>query len=235
MGFAGLWPDMGPASAFAAWLGTSNAYLRTRYDQNGQGRHWTQTANSQQPRLALGGVVDVGPNGHPVAVYDGLDDCMEVQNSVGFARNIPAITLASISMRAGGTGNQHICQVFTASGVGRTIMYQGAGTLAVTGRRVDADAPTTVFAAPFTTGAWHRAVGRARPGAALADATLNGSGGLGAYSGPGNFADTDSSLPVREGSGNATNFVTGAVATSLLAQAAIDPAALDVALLKLMP
>lgn len=235
VGFAGQWPDMGPGSAFAMWLGASNAYLKTRYDQKGQGHDWTQTANTQQPRLALGGVVDVGPNGHPVAVYDGLDDCMDVQNSVGFARNTPAITLASIAMRSGGSGNQHICQVFTASGLGRTIMYQGAGNLAVTGRRVDADAPTTVFGNPFTTGAWHRAIGRARPGAALADILLNGGAFSGAYPGPGNFADTNSSLNIREGSGNGTNFVTGAVSISLLAQGVLDPAALNAALLELMP
>jgi hypothetical protein len=66
IGFAGGVVD---TAALKTFCGANNCFVRTWYDQSGNGRNAVQTTtNSQQPRIVSGGVVD-RENGNPAVVF----------------------------------------------------------------------------------------------------------------------------------------------------------------------
>lgn len=59
-------------AALLTFAGTGDAFVATRYDQSGRGRHQTQTDGLAQPRIVRAGVLDVvGANNRPTAWFDG--------------------------------------------------------------------------------------------------------------------------------------------------------------------
>jgi hypothetical protein len=56
-------------AALLAHVGSNDGFIRTIYDQSGNGRNLVNTTNAEQPRIALAGVVDTGADGNPAAVF----------------------------------------------------------------------------------------------------------------------------------------------------------------------
>jgi hypothetical protein len=241
VGFAGPRPDVGPGSEFATWIGSAGASITTLYDQSGSGRHAIQTTGTRQFRLAAAGVVDVGPNGHPVAICDGADDFLEIQDSLAFTRAQPAVTLGAVVMLT--TNNTNQSAVYTPRGgsavQARAALWSQTGYHAVTGRRLDTDAALLVNAAGggglYGAGTWRRQIGRLRPVDTLADIATDGIARSAAWHGPGNFADADQAANVTIGGGTSASYMGGALVATVLMQGAHDIAALDVALSQIMP
>lgn len=57
--------------ALLAFVGGSNAFVTTWYDQSGNGRHATQTTAANQPKIVASGVV-ITEGGRPLISFDGL-------------------------------------------------------------------------------------------------------------------------------------------------------------------
>jgi hypothetical protein len=64
-------------SALLSFVGAGNGFVRTWYDQSGNGRDAEQTTNANQPRIVNGGVVDKD-KGRPTVRFDGTDDLFAV-------------------------------------------------------------------------------------------------------------------------------------------------------------
>ena len=73
--------------AFAG--GSGNAWIRTWYDQSGNGVNVTQTNTGQQPQIVSSGTVIVEANGKPAIKFDGSNDVLKNTNgwTQGSSRN----------------------------------------------------------------------------------------------------------------------------------------------------
>lgn len=229
------WIDGAQMLAFAAGNGLS---IARDYDKSGNGRDGVQTTSNAQPRCVLSGVLDVGPNGKPCPVYDGINDNLDVQNSLGFLRNASAVTMATISQASNnaiGILSQAILPTSPYSVQG-TIFYLNATTISTQVRPEQNVALNTTINSTITSGAWVRHIGRARYADGVVDSMTNGAAQSSAMSPAVNAADIDASSPLRVGSNVAlTSFLTGRIAQSVFARAAVDRAALNAALSLMMP
>ena len=73
IGFAAGTLDLDTATLLT-FIGSSSGYVKTMYDQSGNGRDVTQTTAALQPRIVNAGVLDVvGSNSKPGPVYDGAN------------------------------------------------------------------------------------------------------------------------------------------------------------------
>lgn len=63
IGFSGNDLD---TAALLSHVGAGDGFVVTWYDQSGNARHVTQATQSRQPRIALAGAVETGPNSRPV-------------------------------------------------------------------------------------------------------------------------------------------------------------------------
>lgn len=68
-------------SALTAFTGANNGFVKTWYDQSGNGRNATQATTTTQPRIVNAGVVDK-KNTRPVVVFDGTDDFLDGTTSL---------------------------------------------------------------------------------------------------------------------------------------------------------
>lgn len=83
----------------AAWVGAGDGFVRTWYDQSGGGRNATQTvANTQQPRIVSGGVLDVGETGLPcVRFIDNTSGLLHnLRSAPYYNTNVPVISAFSV-------------------------------------------------------------------------------------------------------------------------------------------
>jgi hypothetical protein len=64
-------------AALLAFVGSSNGFVTTWYDQSGNGRNATQTTAASQPRLVVNGVLQT-EGGKPAILFDGVDDSLAV-------------------------------------------------------------------------------------------------------------------------------------------------------------
>jgi hypothetical protein len=60
-------------ASLEAFAGSGDAFVKTWYDQSGNGRHASQAVTSSQPQVVSGGVV-VLQNGNPTIQFDGIND-----------------------------------------------------------------------------------------------------------------------------------------------------------------
>lgn len=91
------------ASALAAAVGSSDAFLVTVYDQTGNGMHLTNATTTAQPRIATAGTL-VTSGGKLAATFDGVDDILWRSSSIGMyvagaataalVASVPAVTTA---------------------------------------------------------------------------------------------------------------------------------------------
>jgi hypothetical protein len=67
-------------AAIKTWVGASNAFVTSFYNQNGDSLHFTQSTAASQPRLVNAGVIE-RRNGKPSLFFDGSNDFMTVASS----------------------------------------------------------------------------------------------------------------------------------------------------------
>lgn len=65
------------STAMLAWSGSDSVFVRTFYDQTGNGNHWSQATTSKQPRIVNAGSYDAN------LVFDGSNDVMVTVNNGG--------------------------------------------------------------------------------------------------------------------------------------------------------
>lgn len=208
------------------------------YDRTGNGHDGVPDSSVARPRCVLNGVVDVGPNGHPCPVYDGINDSLALQNSLGFLRNASAVTMAVISQtsnNAVGLLAQAILPTAPYT-INAAMFYTNATTVSVQARPEQNVAANTTINSTITSGAWVRQIGRVRFADGVVDCMTNGATQSSAMSPAQNAADVDASSPVRVGSNAAlTSFLTGRISQSVFARASVDRAALNAAFTPMMP
>ena len=241
VGFSGMWPAVGAGSAFKSWLGSSTGYIKTFYDQSGNGHHAIQTGTTQQARIALGGVVDVGPNGHPVAVFDGVDDRYQITNSAAYSRNRPAVTMAGLIACPTGTGTRALIFAGVTAATARAMLWSRNTSPdespRVSGRRPDAAANAFVTRVGPAADTFARLIGRFRPVDAQADMAVNGGVSTAGWHTAGNFSDADLGAGdvVLGGIAEGSSQFVGQFSVAVLSEAAIDIAALDAAMSQINP
>ncbi|MDQ0303758.1 LamG-like jellyroll fold domain-containing protein [Ancylobacter polymorphus] len=222
--------------ALLAFAGAASAYATRWYDQTGGGRDAVQTAGAAQPRIVNAGVLDVGPNGRPCLAFSGAQ-YLDIQNSVEFSRNQPALTYAVIARIAGTGGTQVLLYYPITSTVGSVRGYIGGTTMAISAqmRTADASSPATSTAA-VASGSWNRLVARGRHMEGALDLAINGALPVNSALTPAQRTpDTNQAANIRVGattSGGA--YLTGGIAALALAQSALDMAALDAAQVQVM-
>jgi hypothetical protein len=221
---------LGGGEAVTDWLASGNAYQVTRYDHTRQGHDATQATTSAQPRTALAGVVDVGPNGKPAAVYSGAQ-FLEIQNARGFVRNASAITVAANAKATAAPGGVFWSPRNVDTFSRQVVVFSTTTTLNHQARSDDnAALPTAIKT--VTASAWVRIIARARFAAGSLDlVTDGGPASAGVISPAQASANTDAFQAPRIGAG-ASGFITGQIGTVVLARAALDPALTDTALLR---
>lgn len=74
--------------ALKSWINLRDAYVTTIYDQTLRLRNLTQTTQTSQPRIALGGIID-RENGKPTMVFDGSNDRIRRVIADSVFRNAP--------------------------------------------------------------------------------------------------------------------------------------------------
>lgn len=74
IGFSGNGLD---TVALLVFVGAGSGYVKTWYDQSGNGSDATQTTISNQPRIVNAGVLDVDINGRPRIVFDNTDNLIK--------------------------------------------------------------------------------------------------------------------------------------------------------------
>lgn len=229
-------PDVAALLAFA---GAGSAYITMWHDQTGGGRHATQATGAAQPRLVNAGVLDVGSNGRPVAVFSGAQ-YLDVQNSVGFSRAGAASTYAAIS-RATAAGTQLVLSSPATSAAAQARALIGylsdSTTPLIQARSTDTSTIASQAGATVSSGAWTRLIGRARYAAGAVDIGVNGAVSTNGTLAPAqNTPNANAAANVRIGAfTGGTLFLTGGISTVVLAESALDIAALDAALEEVMP
>lgn len=229
---------LGGGEAVSSWLGSDSAYIPTRYDHTQQGHDAVQATLAAQPRAALAGVVDVGPNGMPVAVFSGAQ-YWDVQDSAGFARNKAALTCAAIS-RATAASGQAVLSVSATNSAAQAralLAYSPTSTAPVfQARTTDASTLSSLPGAAVVSGAWTRLIGRARFVEGGIDIAVNGAASSVALSPAQNTPNADSVAAVRIGAyTSGALFLTGSLSTVALFPSFEDMSGLDAVLAGLMP
>lgn len=231
IGFAGGHLDV---SALLAFVGTASGTVATWYDQSGNGRHAGQGSAAAQPRLVNAGVLDVGPSGRPVLVFDGVNDWLAPASAQGFARNTGHVTVA-IAAQPQVNDNEFLFMCLNASGAHRASLCLPPATNLVQaiGTRIDGAANQS-FGRDRGSGS-KRFIARFRYGEGQGDIAVDGAVTTSGFHDAGLTSDTDPATSLRIGSAWSDLYFTGSMSTLVLARAALDMASLDVALARTMP
>ncbi len=231
IGFAGGHLDV---PALLAFVGTVSGTLATWYDQSGHGRHAAQASAGSQPRLVNAGVLDVGPSGRPVLVFDGVNDWLAPASAQGFARNAGHVTVA-VAAQPVVNDNEFLFMCLSAASAHRASLCLPPATNLVQaiGTRVDGTV-NQAFGRDRGSGS-KRFIARFRYGEGQGDVAVDGAVTTSAFHDAGMTSDTDPATSVRIGSAWSDLYFTGAMSTLVLARAALDMASLDAALARTMP
>ena len=217
--------------------GGSLAIVRD-YDKTGKGRDGVASSAPFRPRCVLNGVVDVGPNGHPCAVWDGVNDALLLQNMTQFMRSADNVTFAIISQTSI-TTQQILTQALlpTSPNNIQLIQYYLNGTTLRTQARLNPAAGVNTNAdVTITAGSWVRGISRVRYVDGFVDTAVNGTVSSVSASTAGRTPDINMSTAIPLGSNQAaSSFFNGRIATGAAAKASLDLALFDAALAKVMP
>jgi len=71
-GFISLSSSIVAGGTLGTWLGSDNGFIKTMYDQTGNGNDWVTFATSEEPIIATSGVLNVDTNGNLTASFDNL-------------------------------------------------------------------------------------------------------------------------------------------------------------------
>lgn len=229
------WVDL---AAVLAWCGSASAYLHTAFDQEGRGRDIVQATAAWQPCLVAAGVPYLGPLGHLAPRFDGVDDRMEIASSTTFTSSQPAVTMAaSVMFEVAKTGNLLLGAYASPGPVSRAVFNTAGLRVQAAYRRLNTDAFAQLSAAAnYPTGTWTRQIARFRPDAAALDVVGDGVVTTGTFGVPGAF---DSSAQIGNivlgGTPLFAVYLAGRLSAAILAQSAVDIAALDRTLSLAMP
>lgn len=82
-------------AALTSFCSGTNGFVKTWYDQSGNGRHETQTVSSQQPKIydSIAGVVINPDNNKPSIFLDGADDGFSVNLSMPSLQRFEAFSV----------------------------------------------------------------------------------------------------------------------------------------------
>lgn len=139
------------SSAFSSFIGGGTGYVKTWYDQSGNGRNLAQTTTANQPSITLSAV-----NSKPAIVFDGSDDSFTYASSItiGSALVLSNYTATSpFGTYAGlltGTANNDVDIVFVAS-QGTTMFYGAVTTLFRSNIRGSNGGAVTLSYSPLST------------------------------------------------------------------------------------
>lgn len=128
--------------------GSGDGFVRTWYDQSGNGNDLTQTVNSSQPFIVLSGVVN-RENGKPAVGFDGVNDILAFTLSgLDIARNTGALSAVGVWKAPNLGTDQHLFALATTTNFARCrVTKNTSGNLdAMGGRRLDADSFVQVVA-----------------------------------------------------------------------------------------
>lgn len=221
-------------ASLLAFAGAGSAYATSWYDQSGQGRHALQTIAAAQPRLVSAGVLDSGPNGRPVLVFDGANDCLRIQDAASFSQEVNQTTVAVVvNATNAALAPWPFCDVFSGTSVRSGISLVG-GSARVSGRRTGVSALTHIGGA-WTEG-WRALTGRIDYLAATADITVDGVTTAAEFLPPGGPSYSGASVdPPTIGAANVIGFMAGQMSAVAMARDALDGTALDAALNEVRP
>lgn len=208
------------------------------YDKTGQGRDWVPASTLTQPRVALAGVVDVGPNGNPCPVWDGINDAALSQNMLAFMREADDLTIGTITQTAI-TSQQILTQAIMPASPSpiQIIQYYLTGsTLRTQARLNPASGVNTNADVSITAGSWVRGISRCRYVDGFVETAANGTTSSVSASTAGRTPATDMAVAIPLGSNQAaSSFFNGRIAQSVWAKALIPVASLDAALAQMIP
>lgn len=117
------------STALASFIGSSDAFLVTLYDQSGAGKHVTQATLGKQPRIATGGTL-ITSGGKLAAAFDGADDILVFAGALG-AFSAGSATALQVVAAATPTAQKRLwCEaISTASAPQYSLMQpDGAGS-----------------------------------------------------------------------------------------------------------
>jgi hypothetical protein len=86
-----------------SWAGGGNAFVRTWYDQSGNGRHLEQSQNTRQPQLISSGAF-LTENGSPYLLFDGSDDYLFFTGSTGVSSDLSVFCVGRKVTHSNNTG-----------------------------------------------------------------------------------------------------------------------------------
>jgi hypothetical protein len=107
------------------FCGAGNGFVRTWYDQSGNGRHATQTTTANQPQIVSNGAL-VTDGTHPALSFAGSPVVLTLTNSILTAQPFTSFAVytatANLSPVFGGTANG---ATFARRGTGEYIIFAG--------------------------------------------------------------------------------------------------------------
>lgn len=137
--------DFGAAStgwldtaALSSWLGSSDGWVKTLYDQSGNGRDMTAPSAARQPRIALAGTVDT-KNGFPAMATAGATRRLSMTS--GAAHGSSAFVTAAVGSFTSYAGNPRVASITSAlpqddwAGTDRVVAIQATTAPGVTSYR----------------------------------------------------------------------------------------------------
>lgn len=100
-------------AAITSFVGSNSAYIKTKYDQTGNGRHFTQATAANQPLIVNAGTLEVR-GGKPAALYD-TTDAMGVVSLTSKPTNAYLFTVFELT--------KNIALIHNATGTGSASGY----------------------------------------------------------------------------------------------------------------
>ena len=131
--------------ALKTFIGSNSGFIRTWYDQSGNGNNSTQTTTSNQPRIVNSGVID-NLSGVPVLNFNGVNSYLSLTSypftglSNCSINLVCQVTTVATSARYFDLGSSSTVTFFTAPSNGSNILTtinDGAGVQSVTGTITD--------------------------------------------------------------------------------------------------
>lgn len=223
-------------AALLAFVGSGSGTVVTWYDQSGHGHHATHATAALQPRIVNAGVLDIGPSGRPVMVFDGTNDELILADARGLARNVANATVAAVASPANGSTG-YVVSAYATPDLRVGLVWQGVNNRFYgVGAGIDGAVATAFTGAVGSAVAgFNRVIARHRYGEAQGDLVTNGTVATSPWQTAAPTSDTDLRQDARIG-GNGGGFqFAGAMSCIVLAHAALDIPALDAALARTMP
>lgn len=204
--------------AVAAWAG-GDAFVVTRYDQTGNGRHVTQATAANQGKILT----------HcRTMVCDGVNDTATMLLSTGYGQAVAGLTHGAVALSTSVAADNVLFQINTPvpNNRFRALRLGTSGALAQQSRRADGDATATLNTPSDMGSIWHRLIARRDYANTQGTLELDGAALSGALGTAGATTSNTASPAVMavESSGAGSSYWVGEVAAHVWFQSALsDP------------